>query len=129
MDPDMPGTDTYRFNHNGAYGTVITDSDAYMLVKRKPTDLLTLIGFFPEADLILLEGYKDTDWPKIEMRRDGKACDVAKETVIARVSDAPAPVSVAADQTGEVPTFLFGDFEKVARFIHAYYLEMDRKKL
>jgi molybdopterin-guanine dinucleotide biosynthesis protein B len=116
FDPDTPGTDTYRFNHSGAYGTVITDDECYMLVKRARTDELDLIGLFPEADLILLEGYKDSPWPKIEMRRDAAVSVCDRDSIIAVVADAaPGAGTVRAG----TPVFAYSDFSGTAGFIVA----------
>jgi molybdopterin-guanine dinucleotide biosynthesis protein B len=116
LDPDVPGTDTYRFNHGGAYGTVITDDERYMLVKRARTDENDLMELFPEADLILLEGYKDSPWPKIEMRRDAAVSVCDKDSVIAVVTDGtPPPGAMRPD----APAFAYSDFSGVADFIKA----------
>jgi molybdopterin-guanine dinucleotide biosynthesis protein B len=118
LDPDVPGTDTYRFNHGGAFGTVITDDECYMLVRREKTDENDLIKLFPDADIILLEGYKESAWSKIEMRRDASVSVCNPDSVIAVVADAePAPDTV---RTG-TPVFAYSDFEGVAKFIVARY--------
>ncbi len=48
-----------------------------------------LIGFFPEADFILLEGMKDSVFPKFELVRKGvsqkSVCDA--KTLLALVTD------------------------------------------
>jgi molybdopterin-guanine dinucleotide biosynthesis protein B len=112
LDPDIPGTDTYRFFHNGAIGTVISDDNCFMLVKRRETDEEALMEYFPEAELILLEGYKQSPWPKIEMLRHISEPDCDPATLIAVVSDDPdcrAPKGV--------PAFRFGDYEGLATLI------------
>ncbi|MBR2528508.1 MAG: molybdopterin-guanine dinucleotide biosynthesis protein B [Blautia sp.] len=67
---DIPGTDSHRFSQAGAYGTAVF-SDQRMFVHKRGTrerekDLICL---FPEADLIFLEGMKDSTYPKIEVIR------------------------------------------------------------
>jgi molybdopterin-guanine dinucleotide biosynthesis protein B len=112
FDPDIPGTDTYRFFHNGAIGTAITDDDNFMLVKRGQTDERALIGYFPEADLVILEGYKRSAWPKIEMMRHIETPDCDPATLVAVVGDG-ANLRAPAD----VPVFRFGDYEGIAALI------------
>ena len=57
--PDVPGTDTYCQLQSGAYGTAVFSAGKYMLVKQQPQiSEKELAEFFPEADLILLEGFK-----------------------------------------------------------------------
>ncbi|MDR1028269.1 MAG: molybdopterin-guanine dinucleotide biosynthesis protein B [Clostridiales Family XIII bacterium] len=112
LDPDVPGTDTYRFFHVGAVGAVITDDSNFMLVKRSKADERALMAYFPEADLILLEGYKRSAWPKIEMLRHIKEPDSDPSTLIAVVSDDPACRVPAG-----TPIFRFGDCEGIAALL------------
>ena len=69
FDPDPPGTDTGRFMAAGAAGTAIFDGEKFKVVKKQPVTEAFLIAQFPEADLILLEGFKYTPWPKLEVVR------------------------------------------------------------
>ncbi|WP_130868713.1 molybdopterin-guanine dinucleotide biosynthesis protein B [Intestinimonas massiliensis (ex Afouda et al. 2020)] len=69
FDPDPPGTDTGRFMAAGAAGTAIFDGEKFKIVKKQPVTEDVLISQFPEADLILLEGFKHTPWPKLEVVR------------------------------------------------------------
>lgn len=74
FDADVPGTDTYRHFHAGAYGTAIFSDSRYMVVKQQPfmTEEM-LMEYFPEADLILLEGFKTCPYRKIELIRRGNS--------------------------------------------------------
>lgn len=89
FEPDVPGTDTYRHLEAGAYGTVVFSKGKYMLVKQQPEiSAEQLIAFFPEADLILLEGMKHSPYPKIEVIRKGISEKmVCEEGVVAVASD------------------------------------------
>lgn len=69
FEADRPGTDSFRHLRAGAYGSAVFDGEKFQLVKREPVDEQTLIACFPEADLILLEGFKDSRWPKLEILR------------------------------------------------------------
>lgn len=74
FNADVPGTDTYRHFQAGAYGTAIFSDSKYMVVKQQPH--LTeerLMELFPEADLILLEGFKTCPYRKIELIRRGNS--------------------------------------------------------
>ena len=91
FDPDVPGTDSWRHRRAGAYGTAIYDGEKYLLVKTARISPEELMDQFPEADLILLEGAKDSPWPKFEIVRGGNSdrpvCDPS--TLIALVTDLP----------------------------------------
>ena len=63
FDPDPSNTDTGRFMAAGAAGTAIFDGEKFKIVKKQPVTEDFLIMQFPEADLILLEGFKYTAWP------------------------------------------------------------------
>lgn len=71
---DVPGTDSYRHLCAGAYGTAIFSEHKYMAVKQQPgINEEQLIALFPEADMILLEGFKHSSYPKIEVIRRGNS--------------------------------------------------------
>lgn len=67
---DIEGTDSCRMKEAGAYGTAVF-SRHRMFVHKTGTGETeeALIGMFPEADVILLEGMKDSEYPKIEVIR------------------------------------------------------------
>lgn len=92
--PDPADTDTGRFMAAGAWGTAIFDGEKYKVVRREAVDEAALIAQFPEADLILLEGFKHSPWPKLEVVRAGNSsapvCDPA--TLLALVTDLPLEV-------------------------------------
>lgn len=67
---DIPGTDTRRFAEQGAYGTACFSANR-MFVQRIGTgdSYDQLITLFPEADVIFIEGAKDSSFDKIEVIR------------------------------------------------------------
>ncbi len=89
--PDRPGTDTFRHLEAGAMGAAVFDGEKFQLVKRVPVTGETLLELFPEADLILLEGFKSSDWPKIEVVRAGNSSGpvCAPKDLLALVTDLP----------------------------------------
>ena len=90
--PDVPGTDSYRLREGGAVGGAVYAALRLwgtFWCRRPVQDLLALFerhGY----DLVLLEGFKDSGWPKIEV--------VRKE-----ISDTPVsfqPLAVVGDIPG-----------------------------
>lgn len=70
FESDVPGTDSYYHQKAGAYGTAVFSKGQFMMSKKVDTiQIEDLIGFFPEADLILVEGCKESSYPKIELIR------------------------------------------------------------
>lgn len=118
FDADVPGTDTYRHFHAGAYGTVIFSDSKYMVVKKQPH--LTeeqMMEWFPEADLILLEGFKTCPYPKIELIRKGNSVkSVCEGYHLAAIATDLSPEEL--ERTDEsVPLLDLNDPEEIAEYI------------
>ncbi len=65
FESDVPGTDSYRFQKAGAYGTAVYSSKRLMITKEyEEPDEKMLIEAFGEADIILIEGLKNSGYPK-----------------------------------------------------------------
>lgn len=72
FDCDIPETDTYRFMRNGAYGTACISANRVFVHKTQELPgIEELIAAFPEADILFLEGFKKSRFPKIEVIREG----------------------------------------------------------
>jgi molybdopterin-guanine dinucleotide biosynthesis protein B len=115
---DVPGTDTWRFLRAGASGTALFDYEKYMLIKTEAVSENRLAEAFADADLILMEGFKTSAWPKIEVLRDGDAsesvCDPA--TLIALA----VPDGTAAPKHTVVPVISRDDCAAFADLIYDY---------
>ncbi len=121
---DVPGTDTFAHFEAGAYGTVVFSDYKYMVVKQQ-SDLeadekLTperMAAWFPEADLILLEGFKDSDYPKLEIIRgeNSSSCVCREHHLRAIVTDLK-PEEIE-DLPEGLPVFGLEDTEQIAAFI------------
>lgn len=65
FEPDVPGTDSFRIRQAGAYGTAVYSSRRLMVTKEcRDITEQSLIQTFEEADIILVEGLKDSPYPK-----------------------------------------------------------------
>lgn len=98
FEADVPGTDSFRMKRAGAYGTCVFSDTKFSAVKEQKITAEDLLSLFPEADLILLEGLKDSDYPKIEVLgpeqpgKSGSPCGPVRlaadpSTVLAYVGD------------------------------------------
>lgn len=116
FEADVPGTDTWAHQQAGAYGTAVFSDTKFMLVKQQHMTEQELWRFFPEADLILLEGFKYSTYPKIEVVRQGisERCVCAKEYVAAVVSD------FIPKGCGEFPVISPENIQAVADIIITY---------
>ncbi len=117
FEMDKPGKDTWRHAQAGA-DSVILSSPAKVAAVRKVDDELTieqLAGLSGPVDIILAEGYKGAELPKIEISRKAHSRELicAPRELIAIVSD-------AAWETG-VPVFDLDDAESVAELLIREY--------
>lgn len=66
FEPDVPGTDTYRHRKAGALGTAIFSGRRWRIERdaKEKISVKELIKAFPDADVILLEGFKNSGYPK-----------------------------------------------------------------
>lgn len=71
---DVQGTDSARVTAAGAYGTGVFSAARMFVTKQGYSNKLDeMVSFFPEADIILIEGMKDLPLKKIEIVRKGIA--------------------------------------------------------
>lgn len=89
FEPDVAGTDSYRLRKAGANAVAVYCDTHYMKIENKKVSYNTFAEQFKDADLILVEGAKDSDLPKIEIVRSGCSEEMVcrKETVLAVVTD------------------------------------------
>lgn len=75
-----PERDTYRLRSAGAQGAAVFSGSRAMVIKDDVTvSEKELIREFPDADIIILEGFKYSEYPKVEVVRrevsSGPVCD------------------------------------------------------
>ena len=95
-----------------------------MLVKQQPQiSESELVEFFPEADLILLEGFKYSDYPKIEIIRKGNSmmsvCNPKRLMAIATNLDAEERDTLPILE--KIPFFELDNAKSIAEFILSDY--------
>ncbi|RJP84062.1 MAG: molybdopterin-guanine dinucleotide biosynthesis protein B [Desulfobacteraceae bacterium] len=94
FEMDQPGKDTWKYRQAGAKTAVISSRFGIGMVKNVDHDheIPELMELMPDMDIVLAEGYKRADHPKIEVFRpeNGKppACRYDRN-LIAVVSDTP----------------------------------------
>lgn len=123
--PDVPGTDSSRLRCAGACGTAIFSKNRWMLAKDEPgMDEERLAEFFPEADLILLEGMKHSAYPKIELVRGAVSRESVcmPETLLALVTDTdfslPGVPVLGFDEVKKCAEILAGEWKKQTKIGH-----------
>lgn len=122
FQPDVPGTDTFAHLMAGAYGTAVFSDTKFMVAKKQPeVTEKELQQQFPEADLILLEGFKYSDYPKMEIVRRGNSetSVCSRKNLVAILTDFNADFQPGAD--GDIPVLELNDAERIAEVILAYW--------
>jgi len=126
FDIDTPGKDSYRLRKAGAVQTLIASSQRWALMTETPVEdppgLNKLISRLDQEqlDLILVEGFKQACFPKIELHRPGLGHPLlfpADENIIAIASD--SVVNIETD----LPRLNLNQPEEIANFILLQYLE------
>ncbi len=121
---DTPGKDSYRYRESGAVAVGIVSPDEIVLFQDMDRDRLNLEFFsfllFDDYDIVICEGFKRSDVPKIEVtRKELNQPLLLKEVegVIAVVSDFPVE---------EVKNFSFDDTDKLTSFIEETFIKKRR---
>lgn len=60
---DREGTDSFRHRRAGAYANAIYSAGKFCVIKTEEVSVRHLCSFFPEADVILIEGLKNSRYP------------------------------------------------------------------
>jgi molybdopterin-guanine dinucleotide biosynthesis protein B len=70
---DKEGKDSFKFGTAGADTVIISSSEKLAMIKKVeeevPIDEILLL--FKDMDIVLIEGYKNNNYPKIEIHRKG----------------------------------------------------------
>ncbi|WP_084813656.1 molybdopterin-guanine dinucleotide biosynthesis protein B [Desulfogranum japonicum] len=100
---DHPGKDSYRFTQAGADNMLVCSDNKLAFVKKQqqapPLDEL-LAEYFPDVDIILVEGFKSAGLPKIEIHRHGQGSTLLcrgeyyDPNLLAVVTDSNMPMDV-----------------------------------
>lgn len=114
--PDMPGTDTYRFLQVGASGTLFFDDEQYQISRKLLPPYEELFIQFPEADLLLVEGLRGTELPKLEIIKpnDERSPALSEDKVLGYIAENGA-------YTSSKPVFDRDDVKGIADFIMELY--------
>jgi molybdopterin-guanine dinucleotide biosynthesis protein B len=121
FDIDHQGRDSFKLREAGAREVALSSPRRFALMRElgntpemKFADIIAHIG---PCDLVLIEGFKREDFPKIELRREGAA---SREPLHGKF---PQVLAIASDRPetegGSLPTFYLDDIKSIADFIIA----------
>lgn len=115
---DQPGKDTWTYREAGASLVAITSRTKTAMLEQRPLPLSELIERMAAAgaELVLVEGFKRENYPKMVVLRRPE-----DQQLLSLVSDVVAVISWDAFAHPEVPVFSVNDRDWVARFVLDYY--------
>lgn len=112
---DREGSDSWRLAQTGAVAVAVSGPGAAAFSCKLPEDasLPQVMGLLPMLafDLVVVEGYRRSDYPKVEVHRAALGADflVAEDDLIAIVTD--------SDQARSAPCFRTSDPQGLAAFL------------
>lgn len=118
FDFDKIGKDSWRHKDAGAETVIIASPGKIAMIKNDHEGTLdSLQKFFVDLDLVITEGYKGEQKPKIEVVRAARHQE-------ALLADDPNLIAVATDieMEMEVPVFGLEDVDQLADFIENNFL-------
>ena len=119
MDLDRPGKDSFLHRQAGAEEVLVVGGERWALLRETPgevPDLRVLAARLAPVDLVLVEGFKTYDFPKLEVYRAavGKPPLWLETSGVAAVaSDSPPP------QAFRAPWLPLNDARQIAAWIAA----------
>lgn len=119
FEADVPGTDSWKYAQAGADGTCVFSAKKYMVVKYAPAPSVEeLVGVFPEADVILLEGFKYSEYPKIEVIRKGNSSELVCDPkyLLGIVTDLTKEELDVNGETPDIPLFGSEETERLTDY-------------
>ncbi len=119
FDIDRPGKDSYRHREAGCREVLLTSDQRWVLMhelrgRREPT-LEDQLAILSPCDLALVEGYKASAIPKLEVHRPAHGQPLmfpANPHIVAVASDVPIETSL--------PLFDLNDYDRIAGFVMTY---------
>lgn len=112
LEFDHEGKDSARFSRAGARYSIVSSGENAAVFISKPLEPEEACEYAKDADIILVEGYKNASFTQIGLNRaaTGKGFTADVERFVAVVTDVPQ---------GDIgrPVFAFDDAEAIADFI------------
>jgi molybdopterin-guanine dinucleotide biosynthesis adapter protein len=114
---DTPGKDSWRFSECGSDPVVVAWEGAALFVQRgRPVELEALLRLMEgKADIVLVEGFRNSALPRLEVHRRGcgDGAESTHEALLAVVTDEPLDV--------DVPQFGFEDITGIAELLVRHF--------
>ena len=124
FDIDKPGKDSWRLREAGCAEVMLLSNRRWVLMHElrgeEEPDLEAQLALFAPCDLVLIEGYKDAPYPKLEVYRAENAKPLLfgenPENIVALASDSAIELPTGV----VVPRLNLADRTGIADFILAF---------
>lgn len=129
FEADKPGKDSYRHKKAGTFSTMLLSENkmAFFSDSGSGGDIRGLLPlYFKDSDILIVEGFRDLDIPKIELFRK----EINHPGELRYLND-PTLVLVCGDEKIEgidIPQININDFTAVADFIEKKFILNKKKK-
>ena len=124
FDIDHPGTDSYRHREAGAAEVLVASERRWALIhESSPPEEIPLQQFIDKlqpVDLLLIEGFKQEDFPKLMVVRPEHNAEPLPADVLNVVAIASDHELSAQDYGSSGPVLDLNDIEQVADFVESY---------
>ncbi len=132
FDIDHVGKDTYRHREAGAFEVVVASDRRLALMREfeRPAQLSVhqlIAELYEGVDWVLVEGFKDSDLPKVEVWRaqsNKPARYMDDDFIVAIATDSPAQLPAATQR----PVLDLNDAEAIADWLTANQARFDYKQ-
>ena len=112
---EVPGTDSARFAEAGAGIWAVFSAERFAAGGRRPAGPEEMLELCRGLDVVIFEGLKYSDYPKVEVTRRGSPPLADPETLICIAADEPSPIN------SEIPTFARDDAEGIFSCVKKYF--------
>lgn len=127
LEFDQKGKDTYRHIQAGSDITILsspTGIGVFKTTNQEKTIDEIVLTYFKDVDIVLTEGYKSSNKPKIEIMRkeistEPLCTDPKEDNILAYVSDFDFSYK-------DVPVFNFNDIKSITDLIEEKYLKKEK---
>ncbi len=124
VDVDKKGKDSARHKAAGANAVILAARNRISMIKDVEDDSLDyLADYLQDMDIIITEGFKNENTPKIEVYRK----ESGKTPIYDEKPGIVAMVTNADDMDIDIPKFKLEDIEKIANFIEVEYIKSPGK--
>ena len=119
FDIDKPGTDSFKHRQSGASEVIISSSKRWAKIienkNKNEKKLKELLKEFNDVDVVIVEGYKKDDHPKIEIiNKNSKIINNEINNLVAIVAHEKIET--------KIPLFMSNEVESLVEFIINKYL-------